>query len=173
MEQEITNFSQRFPTPQAREVAQPTVQLTPHTIANKSGIAHKSAKTLKFRLDANFEKIRHGVNRFKLTALRDFCTDRPRMPFFERIHPPKHIATTSNVDSYPKLISWRNTKGPHTIVGFNNVVKGKSFILNNCSSLKDERRGWIESYRPPLERLLRRGVEWSDWGDTMGFKVCV
>src|SRR5580698_8222005 len=96
----MTNFSHRLPTPHARLVPHPTIQLTPHTIANRSGIAHKSAKTLKFRLDASLLNIKHGVKRFKLTALRDFCTDRFRMPFLESIHPPKHIATTSRVDSY-------------------------------------------------------------------------
>jgi hypothetical protein len=100
IEQLITNFSHRLPTPQALLVPHPTIQLTPQTIANNSGIAHKSAKTLKFKLDANLLKIKHGVNKFKLTALRDFWTERFRMPFLESIQPPKHIATTSNVDSY-------------------------------------------------------------------------
>jgi hypothetical protein len=99
MEQLMTNFSHRLPTPHARLVPQPTSQLTPQTMANNSGIAHKSAKTLKFRLDASLLNIKHGVNRFKLTALRDFWTDRLRMPFLERIHPPKAITTTSKVDS--------------------------------------------------------------------------
>jgi hypothetical protein len=36
----------------------------------------------------------------RLTAERDFCTLRLRMPFFESSQPPKHIATTSSVDSY-------------------------------------------------------------------------
>ena len=72
---------------------------------NKSGIAHKSARTLKFRLDASLLNIRHGVKRLRLTALRDFWTDLFRMPFLERSHPPKAMATTSNVDSYEGVIS--------------------------------------------------------------------
>src|SRR5579859_6420940 len=96
----MTNFSHRRPTPQARLVPNATNHDTPHTIANKSGIAHKSAKTLRFKLDANFEKIRHGVNKLRLTALRDFWTERLRIPFLERIQPPKAITTTSRVDSF-------------------------------------------------------------------------
>ena len=59
-------------------------KLTPQTIANKSGIAHKSAKTLKFKLDANLLKIKHGVNKFKLTALRDFWTERFKNALFRK-----------------------------------------------------------------------------------------
>jgi hypothetical protein len=100
MEHEMTNFSHLFPTPHNREVPHPVNHDTPQTIANRSGMAHKSARTDKLSDEASLLKIRHGVKRFKLTALRDFCTERLRMPFFERIHPPKQIATTSTVDSY-------------------------------------------------------------------------
>lgn len=96
----MTNFSHRRPTPQHLADPKPTSQLTPHTTANSSGMAHRSASTLKFRLDANLEKIRQGVKRLRLTAERDFWTLRLRMPFFESSQPPKHIATTSSVDSY-------------------------------------------------------------------------
>jgi len=127
----MTNFSHRLPTPQARLEPHPTSQLTPQTIANKSGIAHKSAKTLKFKLDASLLKIKHGVNKFKLTALRDFCTERFRMPFLERIHPPKAMATTSKVDSL-RLATESELGGgiwELTIVGFKSAVKGRSFIV--------------------------------------------
>ena len=128
----MTNFSHFFPTPHNREVPHPVIHDTPQTIANRSGMAHKSARTDKLSDEASLLKIRHGVKRFKLTALRDFCTERLRMPFFERIHPPKQIATTSTVDSYCQSCCWLCPciDGARTIVGFSSAVKGKSFIAN-------------------------------------------
>jgi hypothetical protein len=126
IEHEITNFSHLFPTPHNREVPHPVIHETPQTIANKSGMAHKSAKTERLSDEASLLKMRHGVNKFKLTALSDFWTERFKMPFLERIHPPKQMATTSTVDS---CCQFRSVIGD-TIVGFKRAVKGRSFILD-------------------------------------------
>ena len=52
------------------------------------------------------------------------------IPFRERIHPPKAMTTTSNVDSCDESVSLSNIgKEGRTIVGLSRAVKGTSFIF--------------------------------------------